>query len=75
MWASKKLSNPRISQMVHLIYVYDRMITSANTRNRRIAQLKELVMIRCKQNESYFAGNPLLISTHEFFVKLLEAIK
>lgn len=73
--ASKKLSNPRISQMVHLIYVYDRMITSANTRNRRIAQLKELVMIRCKQNESYFAGNPLLISTHEFFVKLLEAIK
>lgn len=72
--AHKKLSNPRVSQIVHLLYVYDKMVTSEHTRSMRISQLKELVNNRCRQNEAYFASNPLLTSTHQFFVKLLETI-
>lgn len=73
--AHKKLSNPRISQIVHLLYVYDQMVTSEHTRNMRMSQLRELVNNRCKQNGPYFSSNPLLTSTHQFFVKLLAAIK
>lgn len=73
--AHKKLSNPRVSQIVHLLYVYDQMVTSEHTRNMRMSQLRELVNNRCKQNGSYFSSNPLLTSTHQFFVKLLAAIK
>lgn len=73
--ALKKLSNPRVSQMVHLLYVYDQIVTSEHTRNMRLSQLKELINNRCKQNGFYFTDNPLLTSTHQFFARLLEAIK
>lgn len=73
--AQKKLSNPRISQIVHLLYVYDHLVTSQHTRNMRLAQLRELVNNRCLQNKTYFEDNPLLTTTHDFFVKLVAAIE
>ena len=71
----RKLSNPRISQIVHLLYVYDKMVTSEHTRNMRMTQLRDLVNNRCVQNREYFSTNLLLTSTHQFFVKLIAAIK
>lgn len=73
--ALKKLSNPRISQMVHLFYVYDQVVKSEHTRNIRISQLKNLVDIRCTKNGEYFSGNPLLTSTYMFFKNLVAVIK
>lgn len=72
--ALKKLSNPRISQIVHLLYVYNKLVTSEYTRSLRITQLKELVNNRCTQNRAYFLSNPLLTSTYHFFKKLVSAI-
>lgn len=72
--ALKKLSNPRISQIVHLLYIYDHLVTSPYTRQLRISQLKELVNHRCTQHKDYFTCNPLLVSTYQFFKKLVSSI-
>lgn len=73
--AHQKLSNERISQIVHLLYVYDKVVISDHTRTLRITQLKNLVYNRCKSNASYFTSNLLLTSTYQFFEKLLKSIK
>lgn len=70
----KKLSNQRISQIVHLLYVYDILVTSTHTRNRRLTELKNLVNIRCLQNKEYFKQNQLLSSTYDFFNKIINYI-
>ena len=73
--ALKKLSNPRISQIVHLLYVYDQIVTSPNTRGMRLSQLNELINSRCVKNADYFQKNMLLTSTHQFFVKLISVLQ
>lgn len=67
---NNKLSNPRINQIVHLLYIYDILVTSHHTRQKRISELNELLNIRMVQNASYFQKNSLLLSTHAFFVKI-----
>lgn len=67
---SKKLSNPRINQIVHLLYTYDLVVTSKNTRTNRLNELHNLINGRLKANSSYFTGNQLLKSTYDFFKKI-----
>lgn len=71
----KKLSNPRINQIVHLLYVYDTVVTSVNTRNMRLKELHELIDSRLIQNKIYFGSNQLLTSTYEFFRKIVATLK
>ena len=72
--AEKKMSNPRISQIVHLLFVYDQIVTSQHTRTMRLTQLKDVVNNRCAEKSEYFKQNMLLTSTHQFFVKLVSSI-
>lgn len=72
--AQKKLSNPRVSQIVHLLYVYDTIVTSKYTRTMRINQLQQLLTTRCCRNKAYFQKNALLTTTHLFFQKLANAM-
>ena len=67
---TKKLSNKRINQIVHLLYVYDIIVTSNNTRKNRLDELKLLLDSRMTENSEYFKYNSLITSTHEFFVKI-----
>lgn len=71
---NKKMSNPRINQIVHLFYAYDKIVTSKNTRNIRINELNDLFENRIKQNADYFHSNTILTSTYEFFAKLLKKL-
>ena len=71
----KKMSNPRINQIVHLLYIYDKVVTSTNTREKRLTELNELMHKRMLCHEEYFASNQILSSTYEFFCKLIAAIK
>ena len=71
----KKLSNSRINQIVHLLYVYDLIVTSDNTRNQRLNELRNLVNIRCKKHADYFRTNQLLTSTYDFFEKIVASIQ
>lgn len=70
----KKLANRRINQIVHLLYVYDKVVTSENTRNTRLTELYELLHTRMSIHGDYFATNSLLMSSHEFFVKITDSL-
>ncbi len=70
----KKLSNRRINQIVHLLYVYDKVVTSHNTRSTRLAELGTLLHVRMREHGDYFTSNLLLTSTYDFFQKLFEKI-
>lgn len=72
---SKKLSNPRINQIVHLLYIYDTLVTSYHTRHKRISEVNELLNRRMTEHGDYFQKNSLLISTHAFFVKIVSSIR
>jgi len=73
-WRKKKVQNRRINQIVPLLYVYDKVVTSENTRNTRLTELYDLLHTRMAMHKDYFAGNGLLTSTHEFFVKLTDSL-
>lgn len=57
---------------MHLLYVYDRVVTSENTRRTRLTELDDLFHKRMVTHADYFKSNPLLTSTYEFFLKLVE---
>ena len=71
---AKKLSNRRINQIVHLLYVYDKVVTSDNTRTLRLQELKDLLNKRIVEHKDYFLHNSLLTSTHDFFNRLVSSI-
>lgn len=71
----KKLSNPRINQIVHLLYVYDKVVIGEYTRTHRIEELKNLMDRRILENKEFFGSNDLLVSTYEFFKKIIENVK
>ena len=70
----KKLSNRRFSQMIHLIYAYNAIVTSSNSRNLRLEELKELVFERMLENKEYFTSNQLLSSTYSVFEKVVRSL-
>lgn len=70
---AKKLSNPRINQIVHTLYAYDVMVQDEYVRALRFGQLKALFEERMLRHREYFEGNPLLVSTYDFFRKMIAA--
>ena len=70
----KKLSNKRINQIVHLLYIYDIVVKSDNTRTNRLNELKRIVDERMVQNKKYFDNNTMLTSTYDFFKKIIDNI-
>lgn len=70
----KKLSNPRINQIVHLLYIYNQVVTSQHTREMRINELKRLINERIPENKLFFAKNDLLTSTYHFFKTIVSTI-
>lgn len=62
-----KMSNPRINQIVHLLYVFDKIVVTENTRSKRVAELHNMIDNRLQANSSYFVSNQLLATTYQFF--------
>lgn len=67
----KKLSNRRFSQIIHLLYAYDKIVTSSNSRQLRLEELNELVNKRMTANKEYFKTNQLLLSTYDILLKIV----
>ena len=65
-----KMSNPRINQIVHLLYTFDKIVVTDNTRQRRLKEFKDLITRRLLEHQDYFKQNQLLITTYRFFEKL-----
>lgn len=70
----KKLSNRRFSQIVHLLHVYDIVVTSENSRQSRLTELKSLVNNRMIENGNFFKTNQLIKSTYDVFNKLVNSL-
>lgn len=70
----KKMSNPRISQIVNLLYIYDSLISKGSTRTLRLNQLHKLIDERMTKNAEYFKDNLLLSSTYKFFKSISDSL-
>ena len=70
----KKLSNPRINQIVYLFYTYDKIVTGNHTRTNRVKELQDLFENRMLEHADYFQNNTLLTSTYDFFLKLVKKL-
>lgn len=70
----KKLSNRRLSQMIHLLYAYNEIVKSSNSRSLRLAELNELVINRMTEKKEFFATNQLLTTTYDVFAKVVESL-
>lgn len=70
----KKLSNRRLSQMIHLLYAYNKIVTSSNSRSLRLAELKSLVNNRMTENKVFFTTNQLLTTTYDVFAKVVDSL-
>ena len=65
-----KMSNPRINQIVHLLYTFDKIVVTNNTRQLRLKEFKNLLYGRLIKHKDYFKQNQLLITTYRFFDKI-----
>lgn len=72
---AKKMSNPRINQIVHTLYAYDRLVKDPYMRRLRMEDLQRLMNERILEKREYFAENALLVSSYEFFVRLVGAMR
>lgn len=72
---AKKLSNPRINQIVHTLYAYDKLVRDPHMRRLRMNALRELMEERIPQKRRYFEDNALLVSSYEFFSRLVRAMR
>lgn len=63
----KKMSNQRFAQMMHMLYVYDKIVQSENSRNQSLAALKKLVNERMLEHKDYFESNSVIKSTYMAF--------
>lgn len=70
----KRLSNSRINQIVHLLYVYDHVVISDNTRANRLSELHDLLYVRILENKHYFEKNTMLCSVYRFFVGIIDSL-
>lgn len=68
------MSNPRINQIVHLLYTFDKIVVTDNTRKHRIREFKNLIDTRMIEHKDYFSSNQLLVTTYDFFKKIFNAI-
>ena len=71
----KKLSNRRISQIVHLLYAYNIIVQSDNTRCNRLNELNGLISDRMVRHKEYFKSNLLLSSSYNFIKKISDYLQ
>lgn len=71
---TKKMSNPRFAQIIYMLYVYDSVVQSDNSRKQSLAMIKELVNVRMKEHKDYFNDNPIIISTYEAFSEIVNSL-
>lgn len=65
-----KMNNPRIRQIVTMLYVFENVVTSRAIRVSRYTELSQLINGRTLKNATYYRNNYLLRSTYRFFRKV-----
>ena len=70
----KKLSNKCIYDFVCLLYAYDDIVTSQETKNKRYQELEQFFEKRMLQNKDWFSNNNTITSSYTFVKKILDSI-
>lgn len=67
----KKLSSRSVLEFTTLLYEYDRLV-KGDVRKKRIQQINELFRVRMIRNKEYFINNPVITTTYEFVLKMID---
>ena len=66
------MSNRSMHDLVVMLYVFDKVISSKKIKRNAICELKDLVDNRMLLNKQYFSKNSLLQSNYNFFKKIVD---
>lgn len=67
-----KLSNPVIHDFIALLFLFDKVCTSIETKKNTYETLHDLFHQKFTRNKSFFETNEVLISSYEFVVKIVD---
>lgn len=67
-----KLSNPVIHDFIALLFLFDKVCTSIETKKHTYETLHDLFHQKFTRNKSFFETNEVLISSYEFVVKIVD---
>lgn len=68
----KKLSNRSMHDLVVMLYVFNRVVSSEKVKQNALNEFKELVDKRMVLNKHYFVKNALLQSNYNFLKKIVD---
>ena len=68
----KKMNNRTVHDFVVLLYCFDSLVTSNNSKKRQLEKLQNLFSERFVVHKEYFANNALLCSNYEFVKKVID---
>ena len=69
-----KLANRRVRQITSLLYIFNRIISSNEIKNKANNEINNLI-IRIKKHKEYYTNNELLKSIYHFFLAIVKANK
>lgn len=68
---TNKMSNPRLKQIVTMLYVFDKIVTSNDIKRLRYEELFTLIKHRMKRDLHYYDKNPTIITTFQFLEQII----
>lgn len=68
----KKMSNRTVHDFIVLLFCFDRIVTSNNTKSRQFKRLQKMFEERFVKHKEYFTNNALLCSNYEFVKKVID---
>lgn len=68
---NKKMENPLVHDLMTMLYVYQKVVTSEATMSHMKRELQDLID-RFARHEAYFKNNSLILSYFDFFKKVVD---
>lgn len=71
-FAETRLSCIRVQQLLTLVYVHDRLVTSDSVRTKQLERLKDIICNRFLMHRAFFDSNPTIADTLDFLKLVLD---
>lgn len=71
---NKKMGNRFMHDFVTMLIVFDKIVTSEETKKAQYSKLKNLVDTRFTKHKEYFKNNEMLLSNYEFAKKIIDKL-
>lgn len=71
---NKKMGNRFMHDFVTMLVVFDKIVTSEETKKVQFYKLKNLVDTRFTKHKEYFKNNEMLLSNYEFAKKIIDKL-